>query len=73
MLLPSLRTKFRDKILKLADECGITSVKVFGFTVRGNATEKSDVALQNAQTLFWIIWQRDLVQEPRSVTYTCSL
>ncbi|GHU16171.1 nucleotidyltransferase [Alphaproteobacteria bacterium] len=43
MVMSELRDKFRDKILRLADECGITSVKVFGSTARGDATDESDV------------------------------
>jgi predicted nucleotidyltransferase len=43
MKLSNLRVEFREKILELADECGIISVKVFGSTVRGDATENSDV------------------------------
>jgi predicted nucleotidyltransferase len=41
--ISDLRNKFRDKILLIASECGIESVKVFGSTVRGDATEESDV------------------------------
>jgi predicted nucleotidyltransferase len=45
MLLSILKTKFRDKILKFTNECGIDEVRVFGPTVRGDATEESDVDL----------------------------
>ncbi|MDR1208417.1 MAG: nucleotidyltransferase domain-containing protein [Holosporales bacterium] len=43
MNLPNLRTEFREGILKLANECGVVSVKVFGSTVCGDATEDSDI------------------------------
>jgi predicted nucleotidyltransferase len=43
MTITELRSKFRDKILRIADECGIDAVKVFGSTVRGEAVEQSDV------------------------------
>jgi predicted nucleotidyltransferase len=43
MNLSNLRLEFREGILKLATECGVVSVKVFGSTVRGDATEDSDV------------------------------
>lgn len=29
--------------MELADECGVVSVKVFGSTVRGDATDNSDI------------------------------
>jgi predicted nucleotidyltransferase len=45
MTLSDLKNKFRDKILRIASECGIDEVKVFGSTVRGDATEESDVDL----------------------------
>jgi hypothetical protein len=32
-----LRSEFRERILKLAAECGVTSVKAFGSTARGDA------------------------------------
>jgi predicted nucleotidyltransferase len=43
MLISDLRNRFRDRILFIADECRITDVKVFGSTVRGDATNASDV------------------------------
>ncbi|MDR0942321.1 MAG: nucleotidyltransferase domain-containing protein [Holosporales bacterium] len=43
VFISELRSKFRDKILDIADECGVNSVKVFGSTARGDATEESDV------------------------------
>lgn len=45
MLLSELRTRFRDKILAIAKECHIETVKVFGSTVRGEARNDSDVDL----------------------------
>ncbi|MDR3155740.1 MAG: nucleotidyltransferase domain-containing protein [Holosporaceae bacterium] len=45
MKLSNLRTDFRDRILDFASECGVVSVKVFGSTVRGDATDKSDIDL----------------------------
>ncbi|MDR2781013.1 MAG: nucleotidyltransferase domain-containing protein [Holosporaceae bacterium] len=45
MLLSDLKTKFRKKILNIANECGIDEVRVFGSTARGEATEESDVDL----------------------------
>ena len=45
MLLSELRTRFRDKILAIAKECHIESVKVFGSTVRGEARDDSDIDL----------------------------
>ncbi|MDR0633047.1 MAG: nucleotidyltransferase domain-containing protein [Holosporales bacterium] len=43
MTLFDLRHKYRDEILQIAKECGIESVKVFGSTARGDATEDSDI------------------------------
>ena len=43
MLLSELRSKFRDKILAIAKDCHIETVKVFGSTVRGEARDDSDV------------------------------
>ncbi len=34
---------FRDQIMQTAQDCGVLSVKIFGSTVRGDATEDSDV------------------------------
>ena len=45
MLLSELRTRFQDKILAIAKECHIETVKVFGSTVRGEARNDSDVDL----------------------------
>lgn len=45
MLLSELRTRFRDKILAIAEECHIETVKVFGSTVRGEARDDSDIDL----------------------------
>ena len=45
MQLSELRKKFRDKILVIADECHIATIKVFGSTVRGDARDDSDVDL----------------------------
>ncbi len=45
MQLSELRTKFRDKIFVIADECHIATIKVFGSTVRGDAREDSDIDL----------------------------
>ena len=45
MLLSELRTRFRDRILAIAKECHIETVKVFGSTVRGEARNDSDVDL----------------------------
>jgi predicted nucleotidyltransferase len=45
MLLSDLKTEFRDRILGVANECKIDEVRVFGSTVRGDATEESDVDL----------------------------
>lgn len=41
--LSDLKMKFRDKILLIADECNIESIKIFGSTAREDATEESDV------------------------------
>jgi predicted nucleotidyltransferase len=41
--MSELKSKFRDQILLIASECDIKSVKIFGSTVRGDTTEKSDV------------------------------
>jgi predicted nucleotidyltransferase len=43
MHLSDLKTKFRDKILLIADECNIESIKIFGSTAREESTEESDV------------------------------
>ncbi|GHT91086.1 nucleotidyltransferase [Alphaproteobacteria bacterium] len=43
VVITELRSKFRDKILRIADKCGISCVKVFGSTARGDATDDSDV------------------------------
>lgn len=43
MNILELRNRFRDKILQVARECHISSVKIFGSTIHGDATEKSDV------------------------------
>ena len=43
MKLSELRNKFREKILLIADECHINTIKVFGSTVRGDANENSDI------------------------------
>lgn len=43
MLIQNLRHNFKDKIMLAAAECRIRTVKVFGSTIRGDATEDSDV------------------------------
>ena len=45
MHLSDLKTKFRDKIFLIADECNIESIKIFGSTIREEATDESDVDL----------------------------
>lgn len=45
MHILELRDKFRDRIVQVAAECHIRTVKVFGSTIRGTATEDSDVDL----------------------------
>lgn len=34
---------FRDQIMQTAQDCGVVSVKIFGSTIRGDATEDSDI------------------------------
>ncbi len=41
-LLDEIRAK-RDIILKTAEECGLTNVRVFGSVARGEETDESDV------------------------------
>lgn len=43
MDLKTLITNYRSKILALAKECHIRTVKIFGSVVRGEAKEDSDV------------------------------
>ena len=43
MRLSELKNKFRDKILLIAEECNIETIKVFGSTIRENAKEESDI------------------------------
>lgn len=41
-LLDEIRAK-RDIILKVADECGLTNIRVFGSVARGEETPDSDI------------------------------
>ena len=43
MRLTELRAKFRSNILTIAAECNISTIKIFGSTVRGEAEENSDI------------------------------
>lgn len=43
MRLTELRSNFRSKILTIAAECNVSTVKIFGSTARGDAKENSDI------------------------------
>ena len=45
MTLEELRRGGRDEIMRLAAECGIGNVRVFGSVARGDADSRSDVDL----------------------------
>ena len=80
MLLSELRTRFRDKILAIAKECHIETVKVFGSTVRGEARNDSDVDLLisiNGATLLDVgrfQWKvQDLIKKKDDVVFEKGL
>lgn len=45
MKIDELRTKYREKIIRLAEDCGVENIRVFGSVARGEANEQSDVDL----------------------------
>ncbi len=45
MDLETLRTQYRDRILQLAAQYGLTDIRVFGSVARGEAREDSDIDL----------------------------